>query len=320
MMAKWIPFALPLLCILLLGGVVQLARDNRLLRAENRRLLDAAQQLKQQEAAGTAKNRALAQNVETLQARLARKTAPRPGAGAEPPAAETTAAPNASGPLGKMAALMKDPKMRDAMRSQQKFMLGQLYGPLFKKLTLTPEEEEQLKEILADKQMAGLALLGPDDAKAKLAMLQDARQQTDQALKTLLNEEQYKLCQDYDATLGERMVLNPVSQAFTDQGMALDEAQQEELISMMQEERQKLNLPSANEQQEAMAGGMPSEAAVEKLLQQQETLYSRVYERSAEILSEPQHTELKAQLDNQLQMQRVGLQMLKRLMSGDQKE
>lgn len=320
-MIKWRFFGLACMSVLVIGIFVQLAWDNRQLRDENRRLLAATQQLAKQEAATTANNHALANDVKTLKTRLAQKATARPGAASDDPAsAEAKTDKKDPGVLGKMAGMMQDPKMRDAMRAQQKFVLGQLYGPLFKKLQLTPEELDQFKEILADKQMAGLAMLGPNDAKTKLAALLDARKQTELAMKELLDEDQYKLCQDYEATIGERTALNQINQAFTEQAMTLDDAQQEELITLMVEERGKLKIPTPNEQQEAWANGMPSDATLEKLFQQQETLNARVYERSGEILSDPQRNALKVQQDNQLQMQKAGIQMFKRLMSGDKKE
>lgn len=315
-MSTWRSFGLACLGVLGIGIIVLLAWDNRQLRDENRRLLAATQQLKKQQAAATASNTVLANDVKTLKTRLAQKAA----AGNDPASADAKADKKDTGVLGKMAGLMQDPKMRDAMRAQQKFMLGQLYGPLFKKLQLTPEELDQLKEILADKQMAGLAMLGPNDAKTKLATLLDARKQTELAMKELLDEDQYKLCQDYEATIGERAALNQINQAFTEQAMTLDDAQQEELITLMVEEREKLKIPTPNKQQEAWANGMPSDAALEKLFQQQEILNNQVYERSTGILSDAQRNALKAQQDNQLQMQKVGMQMFKRMMGGDKKE
>lgn len=320
-MIKWRFFALACIGILGIGIIIQLTRDNRQLRDENRRLLAATQQLKKQQAAATASNNVLANDIKSLKIRLAQKAAARPTAAGDAPAsAEAKADKKDTGVLGKMAGMMQDPKMRDAMRAQQKFMLGQLYGPLFKKLQLTPEELDQFKEILVDKQMAGLAMLGPNDAKTKLATLLDARKQTELAMKELLDDDQYKLCQDYEATIGERTALNQINQAFTEQAMTLDDAQQEELITLMVEERGKLKIPTPNEQQEAWANGIPSDTALEKLFQQQETLNTQVYERSKEILSDAQRTALKSQQDNQLQMQKIGMQMFKRLMSGDKKE
>jgi hypothetical protein len=182
------------------------------------------------------------------------------------------------------------------------------------------DENRRLLAATQHKQMAGLAMLGPNDAKTKLATLLDARKQTEQAMKELLDEDQYKLCQDYEATIGERAALNQINQAFTEQAMTLDDAQQEELITVMVEEREKLKIPTPNEQQEAWANGIPSDAAMEKLFQQQETLNIQVYERSAAILSDAQRNALKEQQDQQRQMQKLGFQMFKRLMGGDKKE
>lgn len=65
---------------------------------------------------------------------------------------------------------------------------------------------------------------------------------------------------------------------------------------------------------------MPSSEVMEKQFQQQEELSQRVLARAGEVLSEVQLKELKTFQENQAQMQKLGLQMMKNFMSGDKKE
>jgi dsDNA-binding SOS-regulon protein len=134
-------------------------------------------------------------------------------------------------------------------------------------------------------------------------------------VKELLNDEQYKLYQDYEATVGERMQLTQLNQQLTQKSMPLDEAQQEELITIMIEEREKTGLASTKERHAEWLNGVPPDEVLNQRLEQQAEVNQRVYERSSDTLSEPQRTELKTFQEGQLQMQKLGIQMMKGFMS-----
>ena len=335
--------AVYLMAVLLLAAVVlKLGIDNRGSSAENQRLTVALDQAKREQSRAKAQTATLTREVDALKTQQeqrknaeARKTgsaetATLTSAGATPAvtvgAMQTTTTAKADKDksvdfMGRFGEIMKKPEMQDAMRAQQKMMLSTMYGSLFKKLNLTPDALDKLKEVLVNRQMTGIKMLGAGDKKAALADITETEKQTEQTVKELLGDEQYKVYQDYQATLGERMTLGQLNQQLTEKSMALDDVQQEELITLMVAERQKLKIGSALEQQQAWAAsGTPSGEVIEKQLQQQEELNQLILARAGEVLSEAQQKELKAFQENQAQMQKLGLQMMKNFMSSDKKE
>ena len=322
-MQKSIIAALAAVVVVLAVALLRGRQENRRLRDGTQTLETAINESKQQQQQEAARSAALSTEADSLKARLAELQKPAKEARQEtvlasPPGEK---AAGAKGPdfMGRFAEMMQKPEMQEAMRAQQKLMLPMLYGALFKKLQLSPEALDQLKDIQLDKQMAGMAMMAKGDKKAQMAALAEARKDADQAVKELLGDEQYAIYQDYEATVGERMLVGQLNQQLTDKNMALDEVQQEELVTLMIEERAKVKLPSGLEQQAAWAGGMPSTEALEKLLQQQQELNQRVHARSNEFLSEAQQAELQAYQDSQIQAQRLGIQMMQG-MAGEEKK
>lgn len=280
--------------------------------------LAVATERQQQAAAESAAHSA---EADALKARLA--ALDKPVQTAVPEAAATVApgtqGTGAKGPdfVGRLAEMMQSPDMQEAIRAQQKLMLPMLYGALFKRLGLDAEALDRLKEMLLDRQMAAVAMMGKGDKPAQMAAFAEARKASDAALKELLGGEQFAVFQDYEATVGERLALGQLNQQLADKDIPLDDVQQEELVTLMVEERARLKIPSTPEQQAAWAGGMPSTEALAGLLQQMEEMNRRVYARSGEILSEAQQAELQSYQNNQMQAQRLGLQMMKGLAGGE---
>ena len=235
-------------------------------------------------------------------------------------AADTaTAKKERPGFMKQLGDMMNDPDMRDAMRAQQRMVLELLYGPLFEKLGLGPEEAGLLKDLLVDRQMAGVRMLGSGDRKTLAATLADAHKQTDEAIRSLLGDEKYPAYEDYQATIGERMLIKQLNDQLAAKSIAMDEAQREELITLMVEERVAARIPSSEQQQLEWAGDMPSADKVEELLAKSEVVNLNIHERSEEILSEAQREALQAFLANQVKMQRMGMQMMKSMM-GEEEE
>lgn len=280
--------------------------------------LAAATQRQQQLAAKSAAHSA---EADALKARLtalekpAQTAVPEPAAVVPPRPPDTGA--KGSDFMGRLAEVMQSPDMQDAMRAQQKLMLPMLYGALFKKLGLDAEALDQLKNMLLDRQMAAVATMGKGDKPAQMAAFAEARKASDAALKELLGGEQFAVFQDYEATVGERLAIGQLNQQLTDKNIPLDDVQQEELVTLMVEERAKLKIPSTPDQQAAWAGGMPSAEALAGLLQQMEEMNRRVYARSGEILSEAQQAELQSYQNSQMQAQRLGLRMMRGLAGGE---
>lgn len=321
-MQKAIIAVLTAAVVILAAALWRSQRLNHALRArtEAQGAALAAATERQQQAA--AKSAARSAEAEALKARLAALEKPPQKAVPEPAVAVPASAQGtgAKGPdfMGRLAEMMQSPDMQEALRAQQKLMLPMLYGALFKKLGLDAEALDQLKNALLDRQMAAVAMMGKGDKPAQMAAFTEARKASDAALKELLGDEQFAVFQDYEATLGERMAIGQLNQQLTDRNIPLDDVQQEELVTLMVEERAKLKIPSTPDQQAALAGGMPSAEAFAGLLQQMEEMNRRVYARSGEILSEAQQAELQSYQNSQIQAQRLGLRMMRGL-AGEEK-
>ena len=227
------------------------------------------------------------------------------------------------GPFGKgMSEMMKkmfdDPAMRESKRKQMKTMINKQYGALFKELNLTPEEREKFTELLLDKQMAaGSRAADLFDANATnrvetVDALKDDAKDTEASLKELLGEDRFAQYQDYTKSLADRMALDQFRQSLSD-GAELGEGQAAQLLQVMREERSQMprELESAMKGNGADLRKMMDGDAMEKVLQFQEEMNQRVLQRSAGILSPEQLQQLEEFQTQQLNMQKLGIQMMK---------
>ena len=236
-----------------------------------------------------------------------------------------TAAPSAQGqpgaqrganPMAMMSEMMKNPETREAFKQQQQFAMNLMYNPLLEKLELKPEEKEAFKELLLEQHMynieqgAELMDQGSTNRTALAEQMAAAKVQWDEEAKALLGEEQFQEFQDYQLTMGERMMLN--------QQMQLPPEQMEELLGIMAEEKRALQMTQ-------MPGMDPSqnpelimeEGFMEQHLANQETINAHVYERARAMLTPEQLAKLDEFLKNQVTLQKGALQMARKMMQPD---
>jgi hypothetical protein len=223
---------------------------------------------------------------------------------------------------GAMAKLLANPEIKKMIAQQQRALLDPLYGPLFKELGLSPEQIQQFKELLLAQQMKGVeqagALLGDitteQDRAERAQMLADLDRQNEEAIKAFLGEEGYPQYQHYRETLGDRMQLNQFHLQLAGGEHPLDSEQQAQLLHIMNEERQAL---AADFAQLGWVGGQPANPqdlfAADKLNQVmdlQQNLGQRVYDRARSVLQPEQLDAFGAFQTNQLSLQRIGIQLL----------
>lgn len=215
------------------------------------------------------------------------------------------------------------------MRSQQRLMMDQLYGPLIKQLGLTPEEAEKFKELLLENQMSGVgkasALFGggagTNRAEA-LNAIAAAQRDFEEQMKEFLGKDRYAQYKDYQQTVGERAQLNQFKQQMAGAEQPLTDQQTEQLLAIKAEERKNLGSsiakPSAGaDRTEADLQAFLSSDAMEKLLQDQENINQRVYERARGILSPVQLEAFGQFQTNQVQTLRFGISMSRQLLAPD---
>jgi len=268
--------------------------------------------------------------AEKLQARMrAEATAAKPSATAASATDNQKSANDKAGLGNFLSKMMEDPETRKLVREQQRMMLDQLYRPLFKQLGLTSDEATQFKDLLADNMMKGTekaaSLLsgGTVTNRAEMAAAMTAEQKGfEEQLRSFLGETRYEQYQDYQQTVGERTQLNQFRQQFSGGDASITDAQSEQLLALMREEKKSLAaagqlLPSAGNDPANMEAMLSGEGT-EKLLLAQEAVNQRVYERAREVLTEDQLGAFGKFQTNQLQMMRLSMNMAKKFMSPEQ--
>jgi hypothetical protein len=220
-----------------------------------------------------------------------------------------------------LARMMKNPAMKEMLRSQQKVMVNSMYGPLFKDLSLSDERKAQLTQLLLDQQMqnvenaqSAMGTNGSADFGKIMSGAQDQQKQTDEAIKSLLGE-QYPYYEDYKKTMGERVQLEQLKTQLDGTKAALKDTQIRDLLYVIADEREKTP-PVISQDPEAAVENFQkslSADALEKQMQWQEEINKRILERAGSILSPEQiksYSEYQAQ---QLEMQKFGMKMAREM-------
>jgi hypothetical protein len=227
---------------------------------------------------------------------------------------------NPAGGMAKMLGnMMKDPEMRKAMAQQQRIGLDMIYGSLMKQLKLSPEQEEKFKDMLIAQQMENMSqasAMFEGDATERNKVAQELaakRAEKDEEIKQLLGDEKFEQYQNYNQTLGERMMLEQFGRS-----AEISQQQSDQLMAIMQEEKKNVQInfgtqpADANQDWQAVLG---SDEATAKLFMQQEEVNNRVLERAAQVLTPEQFEKFAPVLKNQLEMQKAGLKMARQMFS-----
>jgi hypothetical protein len=224
-----------------------------------------------------------------------------------------------------LAKMMDDPETKKMIRQQQRAMLDQLYSPLVKQMGLQPDEAERFKDLLADNMIKGAekatSLFGGDSSTNRTEMmtkLAEEQKSFDEQVRGFLGESHYAQYKDYQETVGERTQLNQFRQTAGSEG-ALTDQQTERLLAFMKEEKQAVTVAGGVSSFDAKDAdsmqAMLSGEGLEKILQSQETIGQRVYERARTVLSESQLAAFGNFQTNQLQMMRMGMSMARKFMA-----
>jgi hypothetical protein len=216
-----------------------------------------------------------------------------------------------------LASMLKDPEMKKAMAEQQRMAMDMMYSSLLKKLQLSPEKEQEFKKIMLDQQMSNLdqaqAMMDQSNTnRAELSQkLAQERDERDQQIKQLLGDDDYTKYKNYTQTMGERMMLDQFGKQ-----MDLKPDQTDQLLDIMREEKKNVQInqgaqpfdPTKDWQQV-----MQDDSAAEKLFSQQELANQRVLERAGQSLTPEQIQQLGPVLQSQLEMQRAGMKMARKM-------
>ncbi|HEY5909359.1 MAG TPA: hypothetical protein VJA21_02010 [Verrucomicrobiae bacterium] len=228
-----------------------------------------------------------------------------------------------------LSKMMEDPDTKKFIRDQQRMMMDQMYAPLIKRLGLTAAEGAQLKDLLAENAMKmaekATSMFGNAGAdRAELANTMAAGQKDfDEQIKGLLGEDRFTQYKEYEETVGDRTQLTLFKQQFSSSDSPISDGQSEQLLALIQEERRSVaattgqSLPGSGQDQRNLEAMFSPEQA-DQLLQSQETVNQRVFERARAVLSPDQLQSFGAFQTNQLQMMRMGMNMARKFISPEQ--
>jgi hypothetical protein len=224
--------------------------------------------------------------------------------------------------MGKMLGnMLKDPEMRKAMEHQQRMGMDMIYGSLMKQLQLSPEQEKKFKDMLLAQQMENLSQAGTlfdGDANDRAKVAQDLaakRTENEEQIKELLGQEKFAEYQDYNQTMGERMMLDQFARS-----AEISPEQNAQLLAIMREEKKNVQINLGNQMTDPTQDWqavLASEDATQKLFAQQEEVNQRVLERAGQVLTAEQLEKFAPVLKSQLEMQKAGMQMARQMFGGD---
>ncbi len=228
-----------------------------------------------------------------------------------------------------MKKMFTDPGMKKMMRSTQLMGVKMMYGDLAKELGLTTEQANQVMEILGDRQMAlttqGMKALGGGEEASGTAgeAIKDAAATTEEfnaLLENIVGKEGMTQLTQYEKTMADRMQIQQYKQAFSSSGVPLEDGQSQQLLKVMNEERLKQPaspLDAGAKDVGAAMKAMQSEETFNRLMAAQEELNGRVSTRARTILSPDQMVQFQGIQQQQLDMQKMGMEMGRKMMKGN---
>lgn len=212
--------------------------------------------------------------------------------------------------------IMDDPQAKKFIRDQQRMMVTQLYAAFAKQAGLSPEETEKFYEAMLDRQMQSMEKARPffngdskDRAAASKAMAADQKS-FDGQLQELLGETRFAQFKSYEQSAYDRLQLNQ----FKDQPrQKLTEQQNEQLLTIMKEERQQATtagFPGINPQS---FESMPPADQLEKMIQAQQSVNEKIFSRASDVLSPEQLEAFGKFQTNQLAAGRLAMSMAQKM-------
>jgi hypothetical protein len=159
------------------------------------------------------------------------------------PVATPVKQPPAGGsPLTPLLAMLGSPVMQQQTLMQARIRLDGQYGNLFKKLGLAPDQLEQFKNLLIEKQMVGFDSMvvaheqGIDpstDPKGFFMAVTSAQKTVDGQIVSLLGAGGYGEFQKYEATVPARNTVNFLQQSLSYTPTPLTDAQAERVTQVL---------------------------------------------------------------------------------------
>ena len=243
--------------------------------------------------------------------------------------------------------LMEDPEYRAAMRSQQKMMVAQQYPDLSVALNLSPDQADQLLELLADQQTRNMYERPPfrtdgtpdeNEMREWQRQAEQRQRQNQEEMRALLGDAGMEQWKDYQGTMGARQQVRQLRSVLDSSGLTLQQDQVQPLVNAIAAEQRSL---SGMRGTPVMAAGIASGAAIssvpggvvpgvgfqqrgpnqistddravmmERSIERTEQYNQRLHDAATPYLSSQQLQRFDSMLKTQLDMQRAQVRMMR---------
>lgn len=154
-----------------------------------------------------------------------------------------TEAPRAGGGRGnQMATLLNNPDFVRAMALQQKAALDGRYADLFRRLKLSPDQVNRLKDLLVERQSVGLDVMavareqgldGRNSRDQLRTLMQEGEAAVNGEIQSLLGAEGYAAYQSYEQTQPQRNVVDQLQTRLSYSAAPLSEGQSDQLVRIL---------------------------------------------------------------------------------------
>jgi hypothetical protein len=228
-------------------------------------------------------------------------------------------------PMHSMAAMFKDPKMREMIKSQQKAFMGPMvnkqYSDLFKQLNMTPEQSATFKDLIQKKMLVGadvgFSMMDDSlDASQRADLTKQVKSQTDDVdnqIKDFLGDENFKAYQSYEKTVPDRMSVSQFNDQFAGTPNALSADQQGQLVQALSDARNNFQWTSGLNQQNPGANGdmasLLTPDNIDKFVNERTEFDNQFLTRAQQFLTPDQLAAYKEFQQRQRDMQAAGLKI-----------
>jgi hypothetical protein len=231
-------------------------------------------------------------------------------------------------PMSAMAKMMKDPAMREVMKSQMRSQVDFMYRDLFDLLGLDAGKQEQLTKLLVDRAGAGMDLgfsmmggekISDEERKKKTEAMAAATAESDQALKELLGDD-YAKYDSFEKSQPERQQLNTLNGLLKDKGIALSEEAESKLMDTMFKERTSFKYDVDLSDQKTMDPKKFTAENLSRFQEQQAVLRGQILSKVEPILTTDQLEVFRKSQEQQAAMEKMGMEMAQKMMGGKKPE
>lgn len=228
--------------------------------------------------------------------------------------------------MGGIADMMKDPAMRDMMKTQMRGQIETQYRDLFDLLDLDQGQRDNMGKVLAERQSSGMDIglalmsgetLSPEEKKAKETEMKQLKEKSEAELKTLLGEEKYGEFERFEKSQPERMQLSTLNNQLRDKGLALSTEAESQLMDAMYQERTAFKYDNDLSDQNNMDTSRFTEENLKRFEEQNAELQQKVLSRASEILTAEQLDVFQKSQEQQSSMMKMSMKMAAKMFQED---